>query len=73
MATKPIQSTYALVTKGYTNLMFIEFPPLKVAITELADLMPVEITDAGVGPILDEDGNTLLDTDNRMILDEVYG
>lgn len=50
--------------------MFITFPPQRALITEMADLYPVEIVDAGVDAVLDETGNYILDTDNRLVYDE---
>jgi hypothetical protein len=50
--------------------MFIQFPTHRAIILESADLYPAEITDAGVGFILDELGNQIHDTSNRPIFDE---
>lgn len=50
--------------------MFITYPPQRVVITELVDLFPVELVDAGSGPLLDETGNEITDTDNKTIYDE---
>lgn len=52
--------------------MYWNFVEPRTVITELADVFPIEITEAGSGPILDETGNPILDTDNRMVLDEAY-
>ena len=50
--------------------MFIQFPAQRAVVLESADIFPTEIVDAGVGFLLDELGNQILDTDNRPILDE---
>lgn len=52
--------------------MYLTFPEPRVVINEFVDLFPVELIDAGVGPILDETGNEILDTDNKLIFDEAY-
>lgn len=50
--------------------MYVMFPPQRSVILEYPDLFPVELVDAGVGVILDETGNPILDTNNRVLLDQ---
>lgn len=50
--------------------MYTEFPPQRSVILEYPDLFPVELVDAGSGQILDETGNSILDTDNRFLWDQ---
>ena len=50
--------------------MYTEFTSQRSVILEYPDLFPVEIVDAGAGVILDETGNPILDTDNRLLYDQ---
>lgn len=51
--------------------MYTTFVPQHSVILETPDLFPVELVDAGVGIILDEAGNPILDTNNRLLFDQI--
>lgn len=51
--------------------MYTTFVPQRSVILETPDLFPIELVDAGAGIILDETGNPILDTDNRLLYDQI--